>query len=139
MEVRSARMQSMGYSGREPAGRGQASSSGSAGRRKVLTLDRLAGVGAIDGSTMVWHQWFWCYRFLFYHFNWNANKCSDRDAYNLWCIRTAYFCRIRSMHVHVAKHVDVASLAMETGERTTEDQRSHVRAKRSVWKKILLD
>ena len=34
---------------------------------KVLTLDRLAGVGAFNGPTMVWRQWFWRYPFLFYH------------------------------------------------------------------------
>ena len=34
---------------------------------KVLTLDRLAGVGAFNGPRMVLRQWFSCYHFLFYH------------------------------------------------------------------------
>ena len=32
---------------------------------KVLTLDRLAGVGGCNGPTMVLRQWFRCYHFLF--------------------------------------------------------------------------
>ena len=36
---------------------------------KVLSLDRLAGVGDFNGAAMLLRQWFLRYHFLFHHFN----------------------------------------------------------------------
>ena len=72
-------------------------------------------------------------------FNGFAHACSCMLAHHPRCNRTLFLYRARSKHVHVAARAHAASVVMEAGERSQEDQRSHVSEKRRVWKKILLD
>ncbi len=69
----------------------------------------------------------------------NANECSGTDSYHLWRIRTAYFCRIRSMHVHIATHAHVVSVGMEAGERTQRGREKPCVEKKKCMEEILLD
>jgi hypothetical protein len=48
----------------------------------------------------------------------DAFYCSDKDAYHPGLILTAAFSRIRSIHVYIATHAHVASVAMKAVQRT---------------------